>query len=144
MENADTLPEIYDQEEADVQNEADEADNATDMNDGAIDYAALADEDLKCLRDEFYELSDIESITELDDPLRYGALRDLGLTPREAYLATRKARAHDNRRHLSSSVPRSSRAPLGTMSESELMAARELFDGLSDLEIRRLYKKVTK
>jgi len=111
--------------------------------DGATDYAALARRDLSELKEEFPELSGLSSVTELDDPIRYGALRDLGLTPSEAYLATRKRHYADNRSHLrpTRSVARGA-APL--MTEAEMSAARELFSGISDSEIRQLYKRVTK
>lgn len=110
---------------------------------GGTDYAALARADARELRGEFPELSSLSSITELDDPIRYGALRDLGLTPAEAYLATKKRRESDNRSHLrpTRSVARGA-APL--MTEAEMSAARELFSGISDSEIRQLYKRVTK
>ena len=66
-----------------------------------IDYAALAKEDVKILSEEFSELEGLSDITELENPLRYAALRDLGLTPTEAYLATtRRKRERDNRAHL--------------------------------------------
>lgn len=115
----------------------------TDGESDGTDYAALARADAEELRAEFPELSSLASVTELDDPVRYGALRDLGLTPREAYLATRKRRDADNRAHLrpTRSVARGA-APL--MTEAEMSAARELFSGISDSEIRQLYKRVTK
>ena len=107
------------------------------------DYAAIAEDDLRILKAEFEELSDISDITALPSPLRYAALRDLGLSPTEAYLATSAHRKRDNRSHLVAtrtvSVSKS-----GAMSEAELSAAREIFSGISDSEIRRLYKKVTK
>lgn len=51
--------------------------------------------------------------------------------------------APDTRSHLTSSVPRTASAPRGGMSAAELHMARELFSGLSDAQIHRLYKKVT-
>lgn len=109
-----------------------------------IDYAQLVHEDLMTLGGEFPEMRGADSITELRNPLRYAALRDLGLSPREAYLATggRKI-AHDTRGHLSSAVPRGAGAPRGTMSRSELERARELFPGLGDRELMGLYRKVS-
>lgn len=110
----------------------------------APDYAALVEEDLEALRGAFPELRGIRNITELDNPLRYAALRDLGLTPREAYLATSERRyKRDNRSHIVSATPKRGAAPTGTMSTEELRAARSLFDGMSDAEIQSLYKKVT-
>ena len=108
-----------------------------------VDYETLMKEDIAELKSEFSELYGVRDISELDNPLRYAALRDLGLTPKEAYLATRKTRREDNRSHLySSAAIRASRE--GSIPESELNAARELFSDMSDGEIRKLYKKVTK
>ena len=110
----------------------------------AVDYERLVLEDIEALKREFPSLSNLNSITELDNPLRYAALRDLGLTPTEAYLATRKQRpTSDNRSHLSG-VPSVSVSGGNVMSERELDAVRELFSDISDIEIRRLYRKVTK
>ena len=108
-----------------------------------VDYAAVVEEDIRILKEEFAELSSLSDICELNDPLRYAALRDLGLTPAEAYLATAKRQKKDNRSHLVATRT-VSRAPLGSMSDAELAAAREIFDGVPDSEIRKLYKRVTK
>ena len=110
-----------------------------------VDYEKIAKQDAEILAAEFPELSELTDITDLDNPLRYAALRDLGLSPVEAYLATAKRRrAQDNRAHLESSVPRRAEIPSGTMSEQELNEYRELFGNISDAEIKKLYKKVTK
>ena len=106
-------------------------------------YEELLVSDMNELSDEFAENGRIK-ITDLKNPLRYGALRDLGLTPKEAYLASggRKERT-DNRSHLSSSVPRKTAAAFSEIPRAELDAARELFSDISDSEIRNLYRKVT-
>ena len=109
-----------------------------------IDYEALIASDVQALKSEFPELRGIKDVTDLDNPLRYAALRDLGLTPAEAYLATAKRRAQDNRAHLRSAHGRSAALSMGMMSQHELTAARDLFPGLSDSEIQRLYKRVSK
>ena len=110
-----------------------------------INYEEIVKADIESLRTEFSELSTLKDITELENPLRYAALRDLGLTPAEAYLATtRHIRRIDNRSHLNTAVPRMAAIPRGFMPEHELEAARELFSDMSDAEIKRLYKKVTK
>lgn len=111
----------------------------------ATDYAEIVRADIKALSSEFPELKDLSDISELDNPLRYGALRDLGLTPAEAYLATTKRRrTTDNRAHLERAVPRGASVPLGAMSERELSEARDIFSDISDAEIKRLYRKVTR
>ena len=108
-----------------------------------INYAELAENDARILREKFPELMWLRNVTELENPLRYAALRDLGLTPEEAYLATSAKRRSDNRAHLHGSVPKRSAPPSSNISEKELIEARELFPGASDAEIRKLYKKVT-
>lgn len=107
------------------------------------DYARIVEDDLAALRAEFSELSDIGSILELKNPVRYGALRDLGLTPAEAYLATEgRALRRDNRSHLKSSVPPRAAQLTDNIPKRELEIARELFSDLSDKEIHKLYKRV--
>lgn len=111
----------------------------------SIDYEELERTDMEELCSLFPNLRGKTKITELDNPLRYAALRDLGLTPKEAYLATSEPiQKYDNRSHLKSSVPRSAAAPADILTRSELEAARELFSGLSDREIQKLYKRVSR
>ena len=75
---------------------------------------------------------------------RYCQLRALGLSPREAYLATSPLEKRaDNRAHLTG-TPRISTAPTTGMTREELDAVRPLFEDLGDAEIKRLYKKVAK
>ena len=140
-ENPSTSPDFY----KDESSEAESLEAKPSVEDTAenVDYEELSKSDVLALRGEFPELSALSTLFELDDPVRYGALRDLGLTPAEAYLATRKRRGADNRSHLrpTRSVARGS-APL--MTEAEMSAARELFSDVSDAEIRQLYKRVTK
>ena len=108
-------------------------------------YEKLIEEDIRTLKREFAELSGLCSITELDNPIRYGALRDLGLSAAEAYLATRKThRRSDNRAHLVTALPPMSSLPENAMTDRELEGAREIFSDISDTEIRKLYRKVTR
>ncbi len=113
--------------------------------DDEVDYERLMEEDLRQLKAEFSELGNAKSITELSNPLRYAALRDLGLTPREAYLATQDRRPRiDNRSHLASAVARRAAMPTSAMTPREMRQARELFSDMSDAEINALYQRVTK
>ena len=127
---------------ADSNSDGSENDSNSANAENEVDYAAVVEEDIRTLREEFRELSSLTDICELDDPMRYAALRDLGLTPAEAYLATARKRRGDNRSHLHSSVPKHSAFPGPGISESELTAAREIFPDMSDNEIRQLYRKV--
>ncbi len=122
-------------------NDGTEADSAR----SDADYAALAEADLQSLKKEFYEARSLGSIAELDNPTRFAELRELGLTPREAYLATQRAkRAPDNKGHLHGTLPKSIGSPGLSMSRTELHNAREIFSGMSDSEIQSLYKRVSK
>lgn len=110
---------------------------------GGIDYAAVLDADMAELRREFPELEGLSDIYELANPVRFGALRDLGLSAKEAYLASGGRRAvYDNRRHLTASVPRTARSAAESMPRRELDLARELFGDMSDTDIQKLYRKV--
>ena len=113
-----------------------------DSEEPAVDYEALIKEDVAALKAHFPELSGINDVTDLDDPLRYAALRDLGLTPKEAYLATSKRRYGDTRSHLRRASGRNASGASSLMSAGELAAAREIFPGKSDADIQRLYKRV--
>ena len=90
-----------------------------------------------------YEISHGEGVDV--NRARYAELRELGLTAREAFLATSESRAvsKDNRAHLGSSVPRGASRPNMGISARELKEARELFSGASEADILRLYKRVT-
>ena len=107
------------------------------------DYRALLEADMKEISSELFD-GEAVKLTDLKNPVRYGALRDLGLTPTEAYLASggRKEKI-DNRAHLQSSVPRRTSSSFSEIPPSDLNAARELFSDMNDSEIRALYKKVT-
>ena len=109
-----------------------------------IDYEALIASDVNTLKAEFPELRGLKDITELNNPLRYAALRDLGLTPEEAYLATAKRTVQDTRGHLRSAHGRNAAVSMNMMSQHELAVARDLFPNLSDSEIQRIYKRVNK
>lgn len=108
-----------------------------------VDYDAVIADDMRALKAEFPELASMTDITELDNPVRYAALRDLGLTPKEAYLATSKRPAADTRSHLKATYGRHTSAPKNTMSREELAVAKDVFEGLSDAEIISLYKRVS-
>ena len=85
------------------------------------------------------------AVKDIGDNKRYAELRALGLSPREAYLATSPIeRRSDNRSHLTASVPRGASAPSLGMSREELNMARSIFENLDEREIRRLYKTVTR
>lgn len=142
-EMLETVSEAVTEPEAATAEETTESASAEEKTAEAVDYAELLRSDMAELAAEFSPRETLK-ITDLKNPVRYGALRDLGLTPKEAYLASggRKERI-DNRSHLSSSVPRAVSSAFSEIPRAELDAARELFADMSDSEIRNLYKKVT-
>ncbi len=109
------------------------------------DYQKLEREDLEALKAQFPALSGLSSLCFLSDPVRYAELRDLGLSPAEAYLATGGAlrKRSDNRAHLQSAVPRRGAVVTSALSSEQMAEARRLFSDLSDAQIHRLFKKVT-
>ena len=104
----------------------------------------ILEEDLDLLKKDFSELQDISDISQLPNPTRYAALRDLGLTPKEAYLATSPIKKTDPRSHLKTGVPHISKSPVSSMTRREWQIARALFDDMNDSDIEKLYIKVTK
>lgn len=75
-----------------------------------------------------------------ENPLN--ALVNAGLSEREAMLVLRD---REDRRKQSApdALPRCAHSPRLNISYGELAQMREIFDGLSDTEINRLYNKVT-
>lgn len=77
------------------------------------------------------------------DAERYKELRAMGLSMKEAYLATsERKRSINTKKHLTDSMPRSAKSPASTMTRREMELARILFDGMSDEQIKKLYNKV--
>ena len=131
---------------SDAAAEYEAVDTDDEYSESAADGGGISlDSDLEELKREFCELSGAESITELKNPIRYAALRELGLTAVEAYLATTpRTDVPDTRAHLRSSVPSAVKSPYGAMTRQEMRAARDLFGDMNDAEIQNLYNKVTR
>lgn len=143
-EVADTTSDTAEDASATLDTHNEEKGHTQDEGAGYTDYEALIAEDIAILKSEFPELKGVSEITDLNNPLRYAALRDLGLSPIEAYLATARRSLQDTRAHLKSARGRSVAAPTSMMSQGEMAAARDLFPGMSDSQIQQLYKRVTK
>ena len=109
------------------------------------DYSELVRVDIRTLRERFSECAvGLTDISDLKNPHRFAALRDLGLSAEEAYLATGGLKeSYDNRAHLGGTVPARTRGSL-EIPRGEYEIARDLFSDMSDADIKRLYRKVTK
>lgn len=147
--------EVYPEIETPEENTSEKTDNIDETVQSASEYTGdtpsdnsidkLLSEDMKALKEEFPELTELKSVAELQNPTRYAALRDLGLSPAEAYILTSRNRLRTNgRAHLVGGMPRTATTPKGSMSQSEMDVARELFSDISDAEIQKLFKKVTR
>ena len=99
-------------------------------------------EDILELCREFPELRASELFGAASDK-RYAELRRIGLSPREAFLATSKPKGSDNRSHLVTEVPSGAKVHASGMTSWEMSCARAIFSDLPESEIKRLYTKVT-
>ncbi|MDY3845795.1 MAG: hypothetical protein SOZ62_02645 [Eubacteriales bacterium] len=110
---------------------------------------ALAYSDLSEIRSLFPENAKIANICEINNPIRYATLREIGLSVKEAYLATNgivktnrvQHTSYDNRSHIVSAVPRQAISSDIGMSRSELEEAKQIFGNLTEKEIRNLYRR---
>lgn len=103
------------------------------------------EDELDALTGEFPELSGLSSLEDMRSYDRYRELCDMGLTPREAYLATSPKKAvSGGKSHLRGTPIGNGTRGVGGISHAELQLAREIFGNLTDAEIRKLYRKVTK
>ena len=126
----------------DAASETEAEDNGDKMHPGVQDFDISDDVD-ELIAD--FEGLGTHAPEELCDTERYKELRALGLSPRESFLATQKKRVEkqDSRAHLGG-VPKSVGVPGVQIPAGELKAAREIFVGMSDAEIRELYRRVTR
>ena len=134
--------------EEDAQSEAAESDAplAEEVREDApaIDYAALAKEDLAAIKALCPDLNSAAHLGELPFAARFAELRDLGLSVREALGACLPDfAAKRSKNHLRTDVPRGNAPPEDSLSADAMRAAKELFYGLSEKEINALYRRVT-
>ena len=93
------------------------------------------------------------SVKDFPNFKEFGRLRDLGLSPKQAYIAshpdavrqnvaaaTRQQSLNDTKKHLKPAVSKASRDNTITMTKKELAECRDLFPGMSDKEIMKLYR----
>lgn len=119
-------------------------------------FEAKATADLKELHAAYPETKQYSHIKDLPADVRgkFGKFRDMGLSAKEAYAAAnpdgarqavadsvKKQAQHDSKAHLKSSVPKPSKPDAIAMSKAELKELREIFQGMSDAEIKKLYKQ---
>lgn len=109
------------------------------------------------LQREYPQTKNLKSITEIENFAKFGKLRDLGLSPKEAYAAAnadsirnsvakaaKQQSLNETKAHLKSAVPKGSKDESIVMPKKELVAWRDLFPNMSDKEITKLYKESLK
>lgn len=133
-------------EENEVEDYLEEAEGSTESEVEFAEGAEDLEEDMKVrdleeLKKSFPELAGLGSTEELQHPEKYQKFRALGLTPKEAFLAT--GQVLKPKRSIPSSPISVSRQRDG-IPNRELKFAREIFPGLCDKEIQELYRKVAK
>lgn len=107
--------------------------------------------EVQALYPETKQYGDIEDIPNFR---RFAELRDMGLSPKEAYIAAnpdaaresvaaavKQGALNDTKKHLRSSVPKGAKDGSVRMSRAEFAEWRELFPGKSDKEIVALYRQ---
>lgn len=107
--------------------------------------------EVQALYPETKQYGDIEDIPNFR---RFAELRDMGLSPKEAYIAAnpdaaresvaaavKQGALNDTKKHLRSSVPKGAKDGSVRMSHRELAEWKELFPGKSDKEIVALYRQ---
>ena len=117
-----------------------------DIDDGDLDVDEEKEEfdpeaEITALKESFPELSGIDSLGALKNPEKYEKFRRMGLTPTEAYMASGEHRLAV--RGIPASPLSVARRTEG-IPDRQLRMAREIFTGLTDVEIQALYKRVTK
>ena len=110
--------------------------------------------DLAELQSVYPETKKLTSITQVQNFAEFGKLRDMGLTPKQAYAAANPDGVRENvaaavkqqslnetKQHLQSAVPKKAKGDAITMTRKELLEWRDLFPDKSDKEIIALYKE---
>ena len=122
---------------------------------GTTDYAAMAESDLAEINKAFPSVQ-IKSLLEIKDTRRYGELRDMGLSAKEAFLATSAdmitanaervgANKATGKAHLQSVARKAGAKASSQMTNAERSFCREFFpEGTSDEDIERLFAKTKK
>lgn len=109
--------------------------------------------DLEELQRFYPETKKLTSITQVQNFAEFGKLRDMGLTPKQAYAAAnadgvrdsvaaavKQQSLNETKQHLQSAVPKKAKGDSITITKSELAQWRDLFPDKSDKEILALYK----
>lgn len=122
-----------------------------------IEFEKKMKSDLAEVHAAFPETKKYNSVLEFPNIQKFGEFRDLGLTPKEAYIAAnpdtvrdsvanaaKKQTLAETKAHLKTNVPKGSKDTSLRMSKKELGEYRDLFPELTDKERIALYKQTLK
>lgn len=139
---------------AEIKSEADK--RAAEAAEFAIRFAAKKAADLAAVHAAYPDAKKYTDVDQFPNSARFKALCDAGATPEEAFRATHpeavaaqvaaavKQGARDSKDHIRSNVPRGAKDTSPQMTKAELEGYREMFPGLSDKEIVKLYRRTKK
>lgn len=139
---------------AELKSESDR--KAAEAADLAARFAAKKAADLAAVHAAYPDAKKYTDVDQFPNSQRFKALCDAGATPEEAFRATHpeeiaahvaaavKAGARDSKDHIRSNVPRGAKDNSVHISRAEMDMYREMFPGISDKEIIRKYRDVTK
>ena len=114
-------------------------------------------EDLDEIHAAYPETRNLDSVMKFTNFREFGRLRDLGLSPKQAYIAshpdavmasvatsTKRQSLNETKNHLKPAVSKSSKDRSLTLTRREMAEYRELFPDLNDREIAALYRQAKK
>ena len=114
-------------------------------------------EDLAEIHAAYPETRNLDSVTKFTNFREFGKFRDLGLSPKQAYIAshpdavmasvatsTKRQSLNETKNHLKPAVSKSSKDRSLTLTRREMAEYRELFPDLNDREIAALYRQAKK
>ncbi len=120
----------------------------------ALQYETLMQLDLAEVKRNYPDAASYNSVAEFPHAKRFAELRDLGLSAKEAYIAShpdavrrnvaesvRKQNLAETKNHIHSTVPKGTKDTSVTIPKKELEEWRDLFPDCSDRELAKLYKK---
>lgn len=118
-----------------------------------IEFEKKMKADLEAIQTAYPETRSYDSVKNFPNFRRFGELRDLGLSPVEAYVAThpnevrenvaaatKRQSLNDTKSHLKPAVGKTSKDTSITMSKKEMRELKDLFPNLTQKEIAKLYR----
>jgi hypothetical protein len=101
-----------------------------------------AKEDIDAINSRFPDAK-LSSLEDIKNTSKYVALRDKGVSAEEAYAQVIQPK-EDGKKHMTATASKTTPSRGAQMTAFEKRAARDLFPGMSDAEIQKLYKRVSK